>query len=60
MVKCCLTTVSSCAGEDKGVSPVGMTQTLPEEDADVEKLRMAVFSCSNLPYGFFNAYVPFL
>ena len=35
-------------------SPVGRTRTLPRHD--VERLRMAVVSCSNLPAGYFNAY----
>lgn len=35
-------------------SPVGRTRTLPAEG--VEKLKFAVFSCSNFELGFFNAY----
>lgn len=35
-------------------SPTGRTRTLPV--GTVEQLRIAVFSCSNLPYGYFNAY----
>ena len=35
-------------------SRVGRTRTLPV--GDVERLRMAVVCCSNLPFGFFNAY----
>ena len=35
-------------------SPVGRTRTLPI--GDVERVRMAVTSCSNYPYGFFNSY----
>jgi alkaline phosphatase D len=35
-------------------SPVGRTRTLPA--GKVSKYRMAVFSCSNLPFGWFNAY----
>jgi alkaline phosphatase D len=35
-------------------SPIGRTKTLPE--GDVAKYRMAVFSCSNMPFGYFNAY----
>jgi alkaline phosphatase D len=35
-------------------SPVGRTRTLPEEA--VERVRFAVVSCSNLPFGYFNAY----
>lgn len=36
------------------VSPVGRTKTLPQ--GDVSQIRFAVTSCSNYPYGFFNAY----
>lgn len=36
------------------VSPVGRTRTLP--DGPVDRFRIAAFSCSNYPYGFFNAY----
>ena len=39
---------------DGSISPVGRTKTLPA--GDVSKYRMAVFSCSNLPFGWFNAY----
>jgi alkaline phosphatase D len=35
-------------------SPIGRTKTLPE--GDVPKYRMAVFSCANMPFGYFNAY----
>jgi len=35
-------------------SPVGRTRTLPE--GPVERFRLGVFSCSNLPFGWFNAY----
>jgi len=35
-------------------SPTGRTRTLPE--ATVNRLRLAVASCSNLPFGYFNAY----
>jgi len=35
-------------------SPVGRTKTLPE--AGVEQLKLAVFSCSNYPAGYFNVY----
>ena len=38
-------------GED---SPVGRTRTLPERT--ISRLKFAVVSCSNLPFGFFNAY----
>jgi alkaline phosphatase D len=36
------------------ISPVGRTRTLPE--AGVQGFRMAVFSCSNYGFGWFNAY----
>lgn len=35
-------------------SPVGRTRTLPV--GDVERFRLGLFSCSNLPMGWFNAY----
>lgn len=35
-------------------SPIGRTRTLPE--TGVEKLKFAVFSCSNFELGYFNAY----
>ncbi|KAI1383249.1 PhoD-like phosphatase-domain-containing protein [Hypoxylon trugodes] len=37
-------------------SPVGRTKTAPETDVDVPELKFAVFSCSNYPNGYFNAY----
>ncbi|MEZ5560069.1 MAG: alkaline phosphatase D family protein [Pseudomonadales bacterium] len=36
------------------ISPIGRTRTLPERT--VSRLRFAVVSCSNLPFGFFNVY----
>lgn len=39
---------------DGTMSPVGRTRTLPEGDAP--RFRAAIFSCSNMPFGFFNAY----
>jgi alkaline phosphatase D len=36
------------------VSPVGRTRTLP--DGAVSRFNLGVFSCSNLPFGYFNAY----
>ncbi|MDM7950849.1 alkaline phosphatase D family protein [Hydrogenophaga sp.] len=36
------------------VSPVGVTRTLPEKG--VQGVKLAVFSCSNYPAGFFHAY----
>jgi len=41
----------AAAGQE---SPLGRTRTLPEHT--VAKLRFAVVSCSNLPFGYFNAY----
>src|SRR4030095_772015 len=35
-------------------SPVGRTRTLPRSDA--QHVRLAIASCSNFPYGYFNAY----
>jgi alkaline phosphatase D len=39
---------------DGSQSEVGRTRTLPE--GEVPKFRMAVFSCSNYAFGYFNAY----
>ena len=39
---------------DGSKSPVGRTRTLPV--GDIGRFRLGVFSCSNLPYGWFNAY----
>ncbi len=39
---------------DGSVSPIGKTRTLPK--GKIDKYRMAVFSCSNMPFGWFNAY----
>lgn len=37
-------------------SPIGRTKTAPEANADLLELKLAVFSCSNYPNGYFNAY----
>jgi alkaline phosphatase D len=37
-------------------SPVGRTKTTPHADDDITKVSLAVFSCSNYPFGFFNAF----
>lgn len=34
----------SCEGPELGVSPVGTFKTLPAEDQDVDKLKLAIFS----------------
>jgi alkaline phosphatase D len=39
---------------DGTISPVGRTRTLPQ--GKVDAFRMAVFSCSNIGFGWFNAY----
>lgn len=39
---------------DGTMSPVGRTRTLPE--GPTQKFRLAVFSCSNFGFGYFNAY----
>jgi alkaline phosphatase D len=39
---------------DGSFSPVGRTRTLPA--GTTQRFGLAVFSCSNLPFGFFNAY----
>ena len=37
-------------------SPVGRTKTSPGHDDDVEKVGLAVYSCSQFQNGYFNAY----
>ncbi|KIW04888.1 uncharacterized protein PV09_04063 [Verruconis gallopava] len=37
-------------------SPVGRTKTSPDADDDITSVSLAVYSCSNFPFGFFNAY----
>lgn len=39
---------------DGSYSPVGRTKTLPA--GNTRKFGIAIFSCSNMPFGFFNAY----
>ena len=39
---------------DGTISPIGRTMTLPE--GDTRRFGIAIFSCSNLPFGYFNAY----
>ncbi|KAJ4141603.1 hypothetical protein NW768_000818 [Fusarium equiseti] len=45
---------SICDSDNK--SPLGRTKTAPTADDDVSELSFAVFSCSNYPNGYFNAY----
>jgi alkaline phosphatase D len=40
---------------DGSMSPVGRTKTLPAGDM-ARRFRAAIFSCSNMPFGYFNAY----
>ncbi|KAI0131004.1 phosphodiesterase/alkaline phosphatase D precursor [Daldinia grandis] len=41
----------------ENTSPVGRTKTIPSANDEVlEPVRLAVYSCSNYPFGFFNAY----
>lgn len=42
-------------GSDKK-SPLGRTKTTPDVNDYVSKVGLAVYSCSNYPFGFFNAY----
>lgn len=37
-------------------SPLGQTKTTPNENDYVSKVGLAVYSCSNFPFGFFNAF----
>lgn len=41
-------------GPDGSKSPVGRTKTLPV--GNVKRFGLGVFSCSNVPFGYFNAY----
>lgn len=43
-------------GSSSNKSPLGRTKTSPDQDDDVSKLGLAVFSCSNWQNGYFNAY----
>ncbi|CAO2647598.1 Nn.00g085200.m01.CDS01 [Neocucurbitaria sp. VM-36] len=45
---------SVCGSSNK--SPLGRTKTSPDHDDAVSKVGLAVFSCSNYPNGYFNAY----
>ncbi|GAA4766721.1 alkaline phosphatase [Stakelama sediminis] len=39
---------------DGSMSPVGETKTLP--DGSASSFKAAIFSCANMPFGYFNAY----
>ncbi|KAF2194894.1 hypothetical protein K469DRAFT_774925 [Zopfia rhizophila CBS 207.26] len=43
-----------CDSDNK--SPVGRTKTVPNVDDEITNVGIAVYSCSNFPFGFFNAY----
>ncbi|KAI1736475.1 PhoD-like phosphatase [Xylaria scruposa] len=46
---------SICNSENK--SPIGRTKTIPSKHSKtLEPVRLAIYSCSNYPFGFFNAY----
>jgi alkaline phosphatase D len=45
---------SVCGSDNK--SPIGRTKTAPADTDYVTQLALAVYSCSNYPFGFFNAY----
>lgn len=43
--------------DSDNVSPVGRTKTTPSKgDVISSAVRLAIYSCSNFPFGFFNAY----
>ncbi|KAJ2901820.1 alkaline phosphatase [Zalerion maritima] len=43
--------------DSDNTSPIGRTKTIPEKGASVNTtVKLAVYSCSNYPFGFFNAY----
>ena len=42
--------------DSKVTSPTGRTKTTPAPNDAVSSVGLAVFSCSNYPFGFFNAY----
>ncbi|KAF2104241.1 alkaline phosphatase-like protein [Rhizodiscina lignyota] len=37
-------------------SPVGRTKTIPSKHDKAANVRLAIYSCSNYPFGFFNSY----
>jgi alkaline phosphatase D len=45
---------SICGSDNK--SPLGRTKTTPHPDDNVSQVNLAVYSCSNFPFGYFNAY----
>jgi alkaline phosphatase D len=37
-------------------SPIGRSKTTPNANDNTAAVKLAVYSCSNFPFGFFNAY----
>ncbi|KAL8718576.1 MAG: hypothetical protein Q9225_004306 [Loekoesia sp. 1 TL-2023] len=46
----------SVCGSSNVTSQVGRTKTTPAANDLVTKIGLAIYSCSNFPFGFFNAY----
>jgi alkaline phosphatase D len=42
--------------DSNNTSPLGRTKTTPNADDDITSVSVAVYSCSNYPYGHFNSY----
>ncbi|KAB5543076.1 PhoD-like phosphatase [Coniochaeta sp. 2T2.1] len=43
--------------DSNNTSPLGRTKTIPAKDGKASQpIKLAVYSCSNYPFGFFNAY----
>ncbi|OQU97431.1 hypothetical protein CLAIMM_03362 isoform 2 [Cladophialophora immunda] len=42
--------------DSQNQSPIGRTKTSPAAHDDVTEIKLAIFSCSNYDFGFFNAY----
>ncbi|KAK5684873.1 hypothetical protein LTS10_002948 [Elasticomyces elasticus] len=45
-----------CICGSNTTSPIGRTKTAPATNDYVTKIGLAIYSCSNFPFGFFNAY----
>ena len=43
-------------GSSNNTSPLGRTKTSPSPTDSVDEVGVAVYSCSNYPFGFFNAF----
>jgi alkaline phosphatase D len=46
----------SACGSTSKVSAIGRTKTLPNADDKITNISLAIYSCSNYPFGYFNAY----